>query len=145
MVKHIKDNSKQWPEFLNDVKVWMNKNVAPHLVASVSIFEDEHPCKGGLNCVIVHQDSATEAAADAKDRDIYQFEKVDKTAGDLWQDSFQEMADSITKKQDGRDSFVASATVTQNDSKLLVRISFDRMIADKIKSEMRPDGCCTLF
>lgn len=50
----------------------MNKYVAPHLLVSVSIFEDEHPNKGGLNCVIVHTDSATEDA-DAKDRDIYKF------------------------------------------------------------------------
>jgi len=61
----------------------MNKYVAPHLLVSVSIFEDEHPCKGGLNCVIVHCDSANEDAA-AKDRDIYKFEKIDKTSADTW-------------------------------------------------------------
>lgn len=123
----------------------MNKYVAPHLLVSVSIFEDEHPKKSALNCVIVHCDAAEDAAKADEGRSIYQFDKVDKTSSDSWDECFNEMAETINKKQDGRESHVACATVTQNDSKLLVRISYDSLEAQKIKDQMRPAGCCTLF
>jgi hypothetical protein len=110
-IKHIKDNSKQWPEFLNDVRSWLNQYVAPHLLVSVSIFEDEHPCKGGLNCVIVHSDDASDVAK-AHDRDIYKLDKFDKLSTDLWKDCYKEMAESINKANDGRASLIAGATVT---------------------------------
>jgi hypothetical protein len=42
------------------------------------------------------------------------------------------MASTITKKQDGHGSHVMNCTVTQDDSKILVRISYDRMKADQI-------------
>lgn len=51
---HIK-NDKSVDDFLNEVKLWMNKNVAPHNLEKISIFEDDHPNeKKGLNAVILY-------------------------------------------------------------------------------------------
>lgn len=51
----MRSKDRDWPIFLNDINIWLNKHIAPHNLTSISIFEDEHPLeKGVLNAVIVH-------------------------------------------------------------------------------------------
>lgn len=117
----------------------------PHEILSISIFEDEHPNeKNGLNAVILHT-GLSEALVGEEARDIYKLERFDKTQNDTWAECYNELASTISTRFDGRESMIASATVTNDSSKLLVRISFDTMKAELLKAQNRPDGCCCLF
>lgn len=51
----IRREDGNWPELANEVGDWLNKYVPPHMLVSVSLFEDAHENTGkGINACITH-------------------------------------------------------------------------------------------
>ena len=130
----------------------MNKYVPPHMLISVSLFEDEHGegTSNGINACITH--SAGNDPKDLTDNtatggaSIYELQVIAGTGE--WEDMFTDAKGKINGKGGQEGHMVASTNDSSNDGGVVVIISWSSLMEGNLREVIRPASCmdnCTIF
>ena len=99
--KVLRREDGNWTELVGEVRDWMNRFVPPHMLISVSLFEDEHEnVDKGINACITHsagsdpQDLSDNQAT--KGAPLYDLQII--AGSGEWEDMFEEAKAKINAK-----------------------------------------------
>lgn len=137
-----------WTELIGEVRDWLNRYIPPHMLISVSLFEDAHENVGkGINACITHcagkepEDITENAATDGKT--IYDIHVIAGTGE--WEGYFNEAKGKINATGGAEGHMVASTNDSSNDGAIVLVISWSSLIECNLREAIRPAGCCTIF
>ena len=149
--KVLKRDDGNWTELVGEVKDWLNKYVPPHMLCSVSLFEDAHENTGkGINACITHC-AGTDPAdlsenAATKGDNIYDMNIIAGTGE--WEDMFEEAKAKINLKGGQEGHIVASTNDSSNDGGVIIILSWSSLMEMNIQETVRPASCmdnCSIF
>ena len=94
--KVLRRDNGNWHELIDDVKDWLNQYIPPHMLVSVSLFEDAHENVGkGINACIAHKAGSNlqnlSDNLDSNDGALYDIQVIDDAGSHgEWEDLFDE-------------------------------------------------------
>ena len=150
-VKTLRREDGNWATLVEEMKQWLTQYVPPHMLCSVSLFEDEHPNEGkGINAAITHCAGATPVDLSeneaAKGKDLYDMEVI--SGSGEWKDMFKEAQTLINKKGGQEGHMIASTNDSDNDGAVIIVLSWSSLLEGNLRESVRPASCmdnCTIF
>ena len=144
-------NDGNWVELVTEVRDWLDKFIPPHMLISVSLFEDAHENVGkGINACIAHSagSNLTELAGNEVTNVgcIYDLSVI--AGSGEWEDMFGEAKAKINEKGGQEGHLVAATNDSSNDGGVVIVLSWSTGKEETLKEVMRPaeGGCgCTIF
>ena len=147
--KTLRREDGNWPELATEVRDWCNAYVPPHMLVSVSLYEDAHENTGkGINACITHTAGANpKALADNDDITNKVIYSVDTVAGtEYWGDLFAEATKKINSIGGQEGHSVASTNDRSNDGGFIIILSWTGLAENNIREVTREAGCgCSIF
>lgn len=148
--KTLRREDGNWPQLANEVRDWCNSYVPPHMLVSVSLYEDAHgeDSGNGINACITHTAGANPKNLaendDITNKVIY---SVDTVAGEgEWEDLFAAATEKVNAIGGQEGHMVASTNDSSNDGGFIVILSWTGLAENNIRDVTREAGCgCSIF
>ena len=148
--KTLRREDGNWPQLANEVRDWCNSYVPPHMLVSVSLYEDAHgeDSGTGINACITHTAGANPKNLaendDITNKVIY---SVDTVAGEgEWEDLFAAATEKVNAIGGQEGHMIASTNDSSNDGGFIVILSWTGLAENNIREVTREAGCgCSIF
>lgn len=132
-----------WSAFAAEIVQWLNEFVAPHQLISITLTEDSHPVATKKIATIVHTGPVEDKKIPETEKPNFVLTVTEEKAGSTWDEALKNSVGAINKN--GADGLHLTAVNSDADTKIVFTLSYDSNVAQLLKAQMRPTGCCTIF
>lgn len=146
-VKHFSAKDESFVELIKESLDYLNLYIAPHQLASVSIFEDDHPNDQKLkHVVILHKGNDLTPLVKSEDikGDLYHSKIYQDTMG--WDSLVARICYDIENAGVEENRFgVATTNYTPNDQQVAAVIQWSKVHEDALADNSREGCTCAIF